>query len=269
MFFLTLSFFLLSLNFIAPSTTATMKHQVADKSIIVVDAFSTPVETVRVQFTRVQAMWNIQQHNEMLAMENERLLQWFQTANRLDAENKALRELLNMKDEEAMTFRSGRVLSDQATQYSHTILVQLGKNDGLSKGQGVLSHEGLIGRVIETGRETSRILLMSDVNSRIPVTVEGSKDRAILAGTNDSDPVLDHLPESHAVQVGQRVVTSGHGGIFPYGVPVGEIYKNENGQFAVKPFANPGRANYVQVVDYGIPAGSATRATASTSGVLR
>lgn len=268
-FFLILSLFLLILNYLMPSFTANLKHTVADKSVVVTEVFATPVDTVRSKIAHVQTIWDVQKHNEMLASENQRLLEWFQAANRLDAENRALRELLNMKDEDAMQFRSGKVMSDQATQYSHTILVQLGKNDGLSKGQGVLSHEGLIGRVIETGQETSRILLMSDVNSRIPVTVEGTKDRAILAGTNNTDPVLDHLPDSHSIQAGQKVITSGHGGIFPYGVPVGEIYETEAGQLAVKPFASPNRANYVQIVDYGIPAGSATRATASTSGVLR
>ena len=66
----------------------------------------------------------------------------------------------------------------------------MGENDGLTKGQGVLSHEGLIGRVIDTGKTTARVLLMSDVNSRIPVTIEGSQDRAILAGTNNGNLFL-------------------------------------------------------------------------------
>lgn len=268
-FFLSLSIALLLSNVFAADLTNFVKYRIADKTVAVSATLSEPVTFVQSQIDRVESLWGVQKKNEMLVAENERLLEWFQTANRLDAENKALRDLLNMKDEEALAFRSGKVLSDTATQYSHTILVQLGKGDGLSKGQGVLSHEGLIGRVIETGNETSRILLMSDVNSRIPVTIDGSSDRAILAGTNNSDPILNHLPESHDVQPGQKVITSGHGGIFPYGVPVGETYLNEHGQLAVRPFASPNRANYVQIVDYGIPAGSATRSVASTSGVLR
>ena len=268
-FFLGLSVTLLLSNVFASDLTNLVKYRVADKTVSISEKLSEPVNLVYSQFNRVQSLWDAQKNNEMLAAENERLLKWFQTANRLDSENKALRDLLNMKDEDAMEFHSAKVLSDAATQYSHTILVQLGQNDGLSKGQGVLSHEGLIGRVIETGKETSRVLLMSDINSRIPVSIEGSNDRAILAGTNNSDPVLDHLPESHNVNEGQKVITSGHGGIFPYGVPVGETYKTSDGQLAVRPFAHPNRANYVQIVNYGIPAGSATRATASTSGILR
>tara|TARA_B100001750_G_C15509360_1_gene602548 strand:- start:2123 stop:3019 length:897 start_codon:yes stop_codon:yes gene_type:complete len=268
-FFLTVSAALLLSNVFAADLTNFVKSRIADKTVTLSAALAEPLSYMQKQAARVESLWDVQEQNEMLAAENERLLEWFQTANRLDAENKALRDLLKMKDEDALTFRSGKVLSDSATQYSHTILVQLGKNDGLNKGQGVLSHEGLIGRVIETGNQTSRVLLMSDVNSRIPVTIDGSSDRAILAGTNNNDPILDHLPESHSVKAGQKVITSGHGGIFPYGVPVGETYLNQDGQLAVRPFASPNRANYVQIVDYGIPAGSATRATASNAGVLR
>jgi rod shape-determining protein MreC len=268
--FLGLSFLLLLSNIFASDITNVTKHHLSDKTIFVTQAMAMPFDYVATQMARISVIMDVQKNNEQLALENQRLLEWFQTANRLDAENKALRDLLNMKEDDAVTYHSAKVISDSNTQYSHTILVKLGENDGLSKGQGVLSFEGLIGRVIDTGAETSRVLLMSDVNSRIPVTVEGTNDRAILAGTNNGDPILDHLPETHSVKVGQKIITSGHGGVFPYGVPVGETYLNADGQLAVRPFADANRANHVQIVDYGVPAGSSTRATASAgSGTLR
>ncbi len=269
-FFLTVSSLLLLSNIFATEITNITKHYFADQTAFLSDSLVKPVEYLQTEIARINAMWDIQKNNEMLAAENERLMEWFQTANRLDAENKALRDLLNMKQDDVIEYHSAKVISDAATQYSHTILVKSGEMDGLTKGQGVLSHEGLIGRVIETGDNTSRVLLMSDVNSRIPVTIEGTQDRAILAGTNNGDPILDHLPETHTVEVGQKVVTSGHGGIFPYGVAVGETYLDKDGNLAVRPFADANRANHVQIVDYGVPAGSATRATASAgSSILR
>jgi len=269
-FFVGLSSLLLFSNIFAQDAVDPMRQQVNDLTHKVSGYMSVPAEFITDNTQKIQALWDLQKNHEMLAAENERLMEWFQMANRLEAENKALRELLNMKDDQAVTYHTATVISDATPQYSHTILVRMGENDGLTKGQGVLSHEGLIGRVIETGQETSRVLLMSDVNSRIPVTVEGAKSRAILAGTNNGHPVLDHLPDAHDVQVGQRVITSGHGGIFPYGVPVGETYRNDNGELAVRPYADPNRANHVQVVDYGVPAGSATRATASSgASILR
>ena len=268
--YLFISFFLLIFSVIAPQISDSAKHYLVERTSFFNDALSVPKDYALMKIAKITALWDVQKTNEQLAAENARLMEWFQTANRLDAENKALRDLLKMKEDEAVTYLSAKVMSDAATQYSHTILVRSGEEDGLTKGQGVLSHEGLIGRVIETGSKTSRVLLMSDVNSRIPVTIEGSQDRAILAGTNNGDPVLDHLPETHRVVAGQKVITSGHGGIFPYGVAVGETYINSNGEMAVRPFADANRANHVQIVDYGVPAGSATRVTASAgSSVLR
>jgi len=265
-FFLFASLLLLLSNVVAGQFVSSFKHKMSETSTAFAETVAVPVAYVADNIARFQAMWDMQENNEMLAAENDRLMEWFQTANRLEAENKALRELLNMKEENAVQYHSAKVISDAAPQYSHTILVRMGAADGLTKGQGVLSFEGLIGRVIETGETTSRVLLLSDVNSRIPVTVEGTQDRAILAGTNNGDPVLDHLPENHGVYEGQKVITSGHGGIFPYGVPVGETYRTANGEIAVRPFANPNRANHVQIVDYGVPAGSATRSVASSNG---
>ena len=270
MFFLSLSSLILFSNIFASHSLNTFKHTVIDRTIEIADTIGTPLGYIQSQWAYLSVLKDVQKNNEMLAAENARLLEWYQTANRLNSENKALRDLLNMKDEDAMTFKSGQIIADAETQYTHTILVRLGLKDQIETGSGVLNHKGLIGRVIETGENTSRILLLEDINSRIPVLIEDSEQRAILAGLNDGDPVLDHLPEGHAVTAGQRVVTSGHGGIFPYGVPVGETYKTANGQIAVKPYADPSQSSYVQVVNYGVPAGSAHRAVASgATGILR
>lgn len=267
--FLALSALILLVNCFASSTIDRFKHTFIDRTVFITEMAQMPLSYVQEKIAKIEVLLDVHKNNEMLAAENQRLMEWYQTANRLDSENKALRDLLKMKDEEALTFKTGKVIVDAKTQYAHTILVKLGENDNIEKGQGVLSHEGLIGRVIETGEQTSRVLLLTDVNSRIPVTIEGAKDRAIMAGTNSGDPVLNHLPEDHNVVTGQKVVTSGHGGVFPYGIPVGETYLLKSGFMAVRPFANSNRASHVQLVDYGVPAGSAHRSVASTSGVLR
>ena len=269
-FFLTLSAFILVFQTFTPSTVDQLKHMALDKTAGVISMANKPSDFIQAQITAFNDLFDMHEKNLLLAEENERLLEWYQTANRLDAENKALRELLNMKDQDALEFHSGQIISDTETQYSQTILAKIGLNDGIDKGQGVLTHEGLIGRVIEAGNTTSRILLLSDINSRIPVTVEGTQDRAILAGRNSGDPVLDHLPEDHSMTAGQKIITSGHGGVFPYGIPVGETYLTENNEIAVRPFASADRSSHVQVVNYGVPAGSARRDVASgAAGVYR
>lgn len=264
-FFLTLSALILLVNCVATDKVDRLKHMLVDQSIGLIEVANAPAAWLQNGYNAVMGVVAVKKNNEMLVAENKRLMEWYQTANRLNSENKALRDLLNMKDDAALVFQSGKVIADAETQYSQTMLVRLGLKDNLEKGQGVLSQDGLIGRVIETGEEVSRVLLLSDINSRIPVTVEGTQERAILAGTNAGDPVLDHLPEGHKVMTGQKIITSGHGGVFPYGVPVGETYLNGDGKIAVRPYADPNRSNYVQVVNYGVPAGSARRNVASTS----
>lgn len=268
--FLTLSIAVLAVNIFASSQVENLKHNLIDHTLFISEAAHAPVSFIEDKLAGLRVLLDVRKTNEALMAENQRLLDWYQAANRLDSENKALRDLLKMKDEDALTYRSGKIIVDTKTQYAHTILVKLGLKDGIEKGQGVLTHEGLIGRVIEAGDNTARVLLLTDINSRIPVTVEGTDDRAIMAGDNNGDPVLNHLPEGHGITTGQKVITSGHGGVFPYGIPVGETYKLPNGFYAVRPYANPNRSNYVQVVEYGVPAGSAHRNIASGStGVLR
>lgn len=265
-FFLGLSALILLVNCFAADKVDHLKHALVDHSIGVTEVANIPLAFIQDRYDAAMDILAVKRNNDILAAENERLLEWYRTANRLNAENKALRDLLNMKADAALEFQSGKVIADAETQYSQTILVRLGAKDGIEKGQGVLSHEGLIGRVIETGVETSRVLLLSDINSRIPVTIEGTQERAILAGTNGGNPVLDHLPEGHKIITGQTIITSGHGGVFPYGIPIGETYLNDEGKIAVRPFADANRSNYVQVVNYGVPAGSARRSIASVPG---
>jgi rod shape-determining protein MreC len=268
--FLLASLTLLISNIIVSDTTSNIKQSFVERTLFIQDIVAKPMIAIDHKIANIKAIWDMQENQAMLVSENARLMKWYQMANRLDAENKALRELLNMKDDSAIAYHSGEILTDTKTPYSNTILVRLGQIDGLDKGQGVLSHEGLIGRVIESGQQTSRVLLLNDINSRIPVTVDGQSVRAILAGTNNGDPVLDHLPETHTIVAGEKIITSGYGGIFPYGVPVGETYLGDNGQLAVRPYADASRASHVQIVDYGVPAGSTTRSTASNAtGILR
>jgi len=269
-FFLTLSVSVLLMNCLASGQIDRLKHMVVDHSVGIIEVMNAPVMWIQSGYDELMGIVAVKKNNEMLAAENKRLLEWYQAANRLNSENKALRDLLNMKDDEALTFQSGRVIADAKTQYSQTILIRLGNRDNLEKGLAVLSHEGLIGRIVETGDDISRVLLLGDINSRIPVTVDGTYERAILAGTNVGDPILDHLPEGHKIGAGQTIITSGHGGVFPYGVPVGETYLDSEGKIAVRPYADPNRANYVQVVNYGVPAGSSRRNVASSvTGLLR
>ena len=124
----------------------------------------------------------------------------------------------------------------------------LGKADRIEKGDAVVNGEGLIGRVAEAGRRSGRVLLISDLNSRIPVVAEKSRIRAILAGDNSPSPKLAFLSPNARLDVGDRIVTSGHGGVFPSGLPVGRIASVADGVIRVEPFADFHRLEYVRII---------------------
>jgi len=110
----------------------------------------------------------------------------------------------------------------------------------------------LIGRIAEVGEVSSRALLITDLNSRIPVLVEQTRDRAILAGDNSDQPRLLYLPPNLALATGARIVTSGDGGAFPPGLPIGTVAATGDGGVRVRPFANWSRVEYVRIIDYGL-----------------
>lgn len=229
-----------------------LQQSLFDLASPVLDVAQKPIDAVRVRLNAVAEWAVIRRDNDALRAENEKLKEWYQAALMLQSENTALRDLLNVDREQAKSFITTRVIADGSSTYAKSLVIEGGRGAGVVKGQGVVSREGLIGRVIEAGSRTARVLLLQDINSRIPVIVEGSNERAILAGTNAAMPILDHLAADHKIQAGQRVITSGLGGLFPYGIPVGETVLNGNDSVGVQLYAAPERSQHVQVVDYGI-----------------
>jgi rod shape-determining protein MreC len=148
-------------------------------------------------------------------------------------------------------FVTARIVADSGNAYVRSMLVMAGAKHNVVKGNPVLAAEGLVGRVIEAGDRAARVLLLTDMNSRIPVMVEGQGWRGILAGTNGELPLLEHLPPEALKDIGpgMRVVTSGHGGLFPFGLPVGEVAKGEDGKWGVRPYAAVDRLVFVRIID--------------------
>jgi rod shape-determining protein MreC len=191
--------------------------------------------------------------NVRLAEENARLMHWQTVARELDNENKALRGQLNYTPDPDSAFITARVIGDTGGSFVHSMLLNAGTREGVRKGQAVIAGENLAGRVAEVGDRTARILLLTDINSHIPVVIEGTRAKAILSGDNSDRPRLNYLSPNSNAAVGNRIVTSGHGGAFPPGMPVGVIASIQDGVVRVEPFVHRYQLEYVAVVDYGLP----------------
>ena len=232
--------------------TERMRTHVTDGLAPILDAVSRPVETLADGVATVQEVMEFRQQNALLREQRARLMGWQTVARRLEAENARLRALLNFRPDPEASFIAARVIADTGGVFAHSLVLNAGHRDGVRKGQAVVTGEGLVGRIADVGRVSGRVLLITDLNSRIPVLVEPAGVRAILAGDNSEQPRLIHLPAGVGVGPGDRIVTSGHGGAFPPRLPVGVIASVSDEGIAIQPFVERQRLEYVRVVEFGL-----------------
>ncbi|MBL8838799.1 MAG: rod shape-determining protein MreC [Alphaproteobacteria bacterium] len=229
-----------------------IRTRVTDAFIPVIEALARPASAVSWVSDRLALLAASHSENARLREENHRLLEWEQLARRLEAENRVLRELLRFTPEQTATGTSARVIADAGGSYARSVVIAAGSRDGVARGQIAVAAEGLVGRVGDVGERGSRVLLITDLNSQVPVLIESSRQRAILAGDNSERPRLVFFGAGTRPQVGDRVVTSGHGGVFPPGLPVGTILGGGDDLIRVQPFVDLGRLEQLRVLDYGI-----------------
>jgi rod shape-determining protein MreC len=194
--------------------------------------------------------------NRALREQTAHISEWQNSVIALEKENRDLRALLRFKAEPNLAYISARVIADTGGPYVRGLIVTVGKTDGVREGMAAMTGDGLVGRVVEVGDWSSRVLLISDLNSRVPVSIAESGDRAILAGDNTSQPKLLFMPRDAAASEGARVVTSGHGGVFPPDLPVGVLREDAHGGYSVTPSADLGRITYVRLIDFDLKGGA-------------
>ncbi|MGH7122956.1 MAG: rod shape-determining protein MreC [Stellaceae bacterium] len=218
-------------------------------------AIAQPINAIGSTVRKVQDHFTVYEENQRLREENARLLQWQEVAQRLESENEELRQMLHFTPQGVRGYITGRVIANSGGAFLRNVLIDVGDRQGVERGQAALGGEGVAGRVTEVGSRAARVLLLTDLNSRVPVVIEDTRERAVLAGDNTSRPRLLYIPEKSAVQVGDHVVTAGSGGIFPPGLPVGLVSSIDGGVVRVEPEAELSHLEYVRIVDFGLGAG--------------
>ena len=232
-----------------------LRVSVTDTVSPALDVLSRPLAALGHLMDRARDFVAVYQDNHRLAEENERLLNWQQAALKLASENARLRELLKLIPDPATTFITARVIANSGGAYVRSLMAYAGSENGVERGQAAVTGEGLVGRVSEVGSRAARVLLVTDLNSRVPVIVEGPQQRALLTGDNSERPCLRYLDARSEIKVGDRVVTSGQGGVFPPGLPVGVVASLDGEAPRVEPYVELSRVEYLRIVDYGLADG--------------
>jgi rod shape-determining protein MreC len=214
-------------------------------------AFAEPARALRDLVREAPELLMIREENQRLREENERLRRWQAAALALEAENALLRRQLAFIPDRAPSFQTARVVADGGGVYARAVLVAVPPELQVRRGQIALDERGFAGRVTEVGNRSARVLLATDMNMRIPVTLEGSRARAMMVGTNGPRPRLQHWTEGTRPAEGERVVTSAEGVAFPAGLPVGEVRWTEQGVAEVELYARLDRLDLVRLHDFG------------------
>ncbi len=243
-----------------------LRTTVADIFQPVLSVISSPVEAVNTIAADIRGLAQLREENALLRQEVERLRQWYEVAKHLDNENQSLRDLLNFAPPPGGKQVTGRVIADSGGAFVRNLLVSVGSGQGVAKGQTAVTGHGLVGRVTEVGARSARVLLITDLNSRVPVFVDGSRERAILAGDNTALPRLIYLRQEARIAVGDRVYTSGHGGGFPPGIPVGVVTEVGERGVLIRPFVDWQRLESVRLLDYRSEEDAASPAGGRTPG---
>jgi len=210
-----------------------------------------PIDLAVGMVDSVADLWHVHEENQQLKVENDRLRQWQQVAAQLEVENRALGGLLGYHAPAATTVAVARVVADQSSFFNRSVLAALGAKDGIRKNQSVIDDRGLVGRVQEVGQKSARILLITDSASRIPVVIERSGLQALAIGTNRDFLDLDFLDDKVTIEIGDRLLTSGNGGVFPPGLLLGVVTSLEKDGPQIKPIAVLERLVMVRVLTSG------------------
>lgn len=218
----------------------------------VIDLLVIPARAVADVYDYLKELKQIHQENKELRQENRKLLQAKDRAQALEIENRILSRLLNYVTPPEAKFITARVIAEEGDAFSHSLIAYTGEAKGVRKGQVVLSNRGVVGRIEQVGKLYSKIILITDINSKIPVMVERTRVRGILTGDNTPTPKMVFIPLEAELTVGDRIVTSGVAGVFPAGLPIGKISSIEKNNVKIKTFTNLERLEYVKIVDYGL-----------------
>lgn len=218
----------------------------------IVDLLVVPARAIASVYDYFGEIKEVYKDNQNLREENKKLLNLYDKMKVLEVENKLLANLLNYVPPPEARYITARIIAEEGDAFSHSVIAYTGNSNAIKKGQVALSDRGVVGRIDKVGNMYSKILLITDINSRIPVMVEKNRVRGILAGDNTSVPKMVFIPLDAELNIGDRIITSGVAGVFPSGLPVGQIASVEKNNVTVKPYSNLNSLEYVRIVDYGL-----------------
>ncbi|MFN9712073.1 MAG: rod shape-determining protein MreC [Alphaproteobacteria bacterium] len=212
------------------------------------DALSTPGRLTGQGVDGVKGYFFAVSENRRLNEELKEMRQWRDVALALRDTNERYRAVLGLKTDPPIPMASARIVTDSRGPFANSRLANAGSEAGIKPGNQVMSENGLVGRVVGVTDGVSRVLLLTDAGSRTPVMIDRTNSRAILTGDGGPNPKLEYLRGQDPVRSGDRILTSGDGGVFPRGLPVGVAIKGLDNRWRVVLASDKAAVDYVRIL---------------------
>ena len=198
-------------------------------------------------------IFSVYEQNLKLKEENARLRQWRNVAIVLQGRVGRYQALLHAVPDPQMNRVLARVIGRASRPFLQTMILDAGRGNQVLPGQAVMDARGMIGRIYLTGQRTSWVILLTDLNSRIPVTIAPRNVLAMMTGDNTANPILNLVSHTVTLHAGDQVISSGDGGLLPAGLPVGTVLPDGSGGWRVALLADAAASQDVEILNFSKP----------------
>ena len=224
------------------------RHALIDEILPSANLLLEPIKISHQILSDFQSYSKLYQQNQDLKNELQKMIGWKEAALQLEEKNAQLSILNNVKLDPTINWVTGQVIADSGSPFNQSALLNIGSDDGVKDGAAAMGGLGLVGRISGVGKNTSRVLLLSDVSSSIPIIVQKIGRKGLVIGDNSSNPVVNFLGNSRSLMPGMRITTSGEGKVFPPDLLIGTLVLDTSGKMRVDLAAELAELNYLRVL---------------------
>ena len=226
----------------------TLRLAIMDRFLPTFDWTINPLTGMTRMIGDFQSIEQVYEQNRELRRELQRMKGWREAALQLEEKNARLRALNNVRLSPRITYVTGEVLTDSGGPFRQSALLNIGRIDGVPDGAATVDGLGLVGRVSGVGERTSRIILLTDTNSRVAAVIQPSGQRAMVSGDGTLAPLVEFVEDPDALRAGDRIVTSGAGGVFPADILIGTLAVDPQGRLRARMAADYRRLEFIRVL---------------------
>ncbi|MGY8974699.1 MAG: rod shape-determining protein MreC [Alphaproteobacteria bacterium] len=247
---LTFASILLFTSYMYPNINYSIKIKIIDYSSHIINSIYTPINTFNKSIANIHNIYNTYNINNEIIKENKSLKIISNKMQLLYAENQELKKLLNLPNEISYKFVTSKIISKSNASFIRSVILMSGKKDNISIKSPVVDNNNLLGYISELGNNSSRVIALTDINTKIPAFVPNKNIKIIVSGNNSNFLEISNYLDISSLKSGDKVFSSGDGNMYPSGLFIGTIKIKLDGKIIVEPFSNLNDLNYVQVIDW-------------------